>query len=199
MSSTVKVIVGRDGVNLLGEGRARLLELLSEKRSLRKAAGAMGMSYRYAWGSIKHLEEVFGLPLVVSKKGGSSGGSTVLTPEGRELLEEYKKVRSAALSATDGGLMRVTVILAARDGKGRYASLNGRLPYGRVSASEPPEAVLERLATGTGHPCNVMGNPSVRTGKDGVLLLVYEASISGTLADGCSLDDLTPEDRALLE
>lgn len=199
MSSTVKVIVGRDGVNLLGEGRARLLELLEEKRSLRKAASDMGMSYRYAWGAIKHLEEVFGLPLVVSKKGGSSGGSTVLTPEGKELLEEYRRVRSAAISAADGELMRVTVILAASDDNDRFVSIDGRLPWGRVSVSEPPETVLTRLIKGMDLPCHLFGGPSVRMGKDGGLFLVYKASVTGSIVKGRSLKELGPEDRVLLE
>lgn len=199
MSSTVKVIVGRDGVNLLGEGRARLLELIEKKRSLRKAASEMGMSYRYAWGAIKHLEEVFGLPLVVSKKGGSSGGGTVLTTEGKELLEEYRRVRSTALSATDGELMRVTVILAARDDRGRFASIDGRLPGGRASVSEPPEKVLSRLIAGTDLPCQLLGGPSVRMGKEGGLFLVYRASVTGSLVNGLSLKELGPDERVLLE
>ncbi|MCU0798880.1 MAG: hypothetical protein MUC62_04335, partial [Candidatus Thermoplasmatota archaeon] len=148
---------------------------------------------------VKRLEDAFGFPLVVSRKGGSSGGSSVLTPEGKELLEEYSNVRTAALSGADGELMRVTVVLAARDGKGRYASVGGRLPGSGASVSEPPDMVLKRLIAGTDHPCQVLGDPTVRMGNDGGLLLIYKASISGTFTKGCSLDELAPEDRVLLE
>ena len=35
----------------LGNGRARLLELIDERGSIQKAVARMGMSYRDAWGS----------------------------------------------------------------------------------------------------------------------------------------------------
>ena len=198
MSSTVKVIVGRDGVNLLGEGRARLLELVEERRSLRKAAMEMGMSYRYAWGAIKHLEESFGYPLVSSRKGGRSGGSSELTEAGRGLLDEYRRVHAAAVSAAGGELMRVTVVLAARDGEGRFASIKGHLPRGRASLSEPPEVVLERLIEGTGVRCKTASNPVVRTDPDEGLLLLYSGYAAGPLGDGILQGELGPEDRELL-
>ena len=48
-----------DGM-LLGLGRIQLLELVEELGSLNKAASAMGMSYRAAWGRMKQTETVIG-------------------------------------------------------------------------------------------------------------------------------------------
>ena len=39
-----------------GDGRARLLELIDERGSLKKAAQELEMSYRNAWGYLRDLE-----------------------------------------------------------------------------------------------------------------------------------------------
>ena len=76
-----------DGM-LLGLGRIQLLELVEELGSLNKAASAMGMSYRAAWGRLKASEERLGIKLVESD--GAKKGLR-LTAEARELLEQYEQ------------------------------------------------------------------------------------------------------------
>lgn len=46
-----------------------LLNLLAEHGSIRRAAQAMGASYRHFWGALKHWEQALGEPLVVWDKG----------------------------------------------------------------------------------------------------------------------------------
>lgn len=75
-----------DGM-LLCQGRIRVLELVDALGSLRKAALAMEMSYRAAWGRIKQTEAVLGAPLIV-RIGARKHFS--LTPLGRELVVAYK-------------------------------------------------------------------------------------------------------------
>ena len=78
-----------DGTEMmLGLGRAMLLTKVDELGSLNKAAKALGMSYRAAWGKIKQSEEMIGQPLV--EKSGPRSGFT-LTPLGRELTENFKR------------------------------------------------------------------------------------------------------------
>ena len=43
-----------------GDGRARLLELIDSRGSLKKAAREMEMSYRNAWGFLRDLERAAG-------------------------------------------------------------------------------------------------------------------------------------------
>ncbi len=76
---------------LLGLGRIQLLELVEELGSLNKAASAMGMSYRAAWGKIKATEKALGLKLLEVVTGGKGGGGATLTKDARELVEKYKK------------------------------------------------------------------------------------------------------------
>lgn len=76
------------GGMVLGLGRAMLLAKVQELGSLNKAAKAMGMSYRAAWGRLKKTEELMGLPLVASS-GGRSGFT--LTPLGEKLVEAFQR------------------------------------------------------------------------------------------------------------
>lgn len=73
---------------LFGLGRAQLLEQIEKQGSLNKAAKALGMSYRAAWGRLKNTEDVLGDSLVL-KTRGRKGCS--LTPLGERVLEDYRQ------------------------------------------------------------------------------------------------------------
>ncbi|GAB6036791.1 hypothetical protein JCM15519_13500 [Fundidesulfovibrio butyratiphilus] len=75
-----------DGM-LLGVGRAALLAHIETCGSLNRAAKAMGMSYRAAWGRLKATEEQLGTP-VVAKAAGRKGFE--LTEEGRRLASAFR-------------------------------------------------------------------------------------------------------------
>jgi molybdate transport system regulatory protein len=75
-----------DGM-LLGLGRIQLLELVEELGSLNKAASAMGMSYRAAWGRMKQTETVIGEALV--ERSGPKKGFR-LTPLGHEIVRQFR-------------------------------------------------------------------------------------------------------------
>jgi len=75
-----------DGM-LLGLGRIQLLELVEELGSLNKAAAAMGMSYRAAWGRMKQTETVLGSPLV--ERSGPKKGFE-LTPLGHDIVRMFR-------------------------------------------------------------------------------------------------------------
>jgi len=76
----------REGM-LLGLGRIQLLELVEALGSLNKAASAMGMSYRAAWGRMKQTETVIGHPLV--ERSGPKKGFC-LTPLGQEIVQKFR-------------------------------------------------------------------------------------------------------------
>jgi molybdate transport system regulatory protein len=71
----------------LGLGRVQLLERVEEFGSLNKAAQAMGMSYRAAWGRLKRSESVLGAALV--EKTGPKQGFR-LTELGRDLVRRFR-------------------------------------------------------------------------------------------------------------
>ena len=73
-----------------GPGPMRLLRGVEEGGSLHQAAEAMGMSYSKAWTLLRKLEKEWGFTLLDRQSGGPKGGGSVLTPEGRDLLERYE-------------------------------------------------------------------------------------------------------------
>jgi molybdate transport system regulatory protein len=86
-----------DDGSALGPGKVRLLELIAEKGSIRKAAAGMKMSYRKAWLLLKALEETFGQPLVKTATGGARGGGASLTTLGKTVVTRYREIGQEAL------------------------------------------------------------------------------------------------------
>lgn len=94
------------GRGAVGPGKLRLLAAIAATKSLSAAAKRLRMSYRLAWKHLQLIEERTGLKLVERQRGGSSGGGTDLTPEGRALLEAYQEWRSEAEAATQAAFRR---------------------------------------------------------------------------------------------
>ena len=88
----------------LGPGKARLLELVDAKGSIRGAATAMGMSYRRAWLLLRDIEATMGAPVVSAETGGVKGGGTSLTKLGRAVVEQYRKIEVRAQHSVDAEL-----------------------------------------------------------------------------------------------
>ena len=60
-----------------------------------KACREMGMAYSKGWGMVKKAEEALGFRLAERQAGGSQGGNSTLTPEGRRFLERYEAFAEA--------------------------------------------------------------------------------------------------------
>lgn len=78
--------------NLGGHGRMGLLRAIAEKGSITQAAKAIGMSYKAAWDAVDTMNNLAGEPLVERSSGGRGGGSTQLTPRGRQLIERFGQI-----------------------------------------------------------------------------------------------------------
>jgi molybdate transport repressor ModE-like protein len=87
-------VVLPDGTKL-GEGRARLFELIDDLGSIRKAVARMGMSYRAAWGYITELEAATGFTFLTRRPGGGGKGGARLTEKGRAFLASYRRLRES--------------------------------------------------------------------------------------------------------
>jgi molybdate transport system regulatory protein len=81
---------------VFGPGVYSLLRKIDETGTLKGAAEALGMSYRFAWGLLKKAEKRLGEPLVESHKGGRSGGGGFeITDVGRRFLREFSEMERA--------------------------------------------------------------------------------------------------------
>ena len=52
----------------------------------------MGMAYSKGWKILKRAEDDLGIQLIVSTRGGRSGGRTELTDKGRTFLLAYRNM-----------------------------------------------------------------------------------------------------------
>ena len=87
----------KDRQNLVfGPGRMELLKATEALGSLHKAAQAMGMSYRWAWGRLKNAEKALGVPLLTQEGAPGRGKAKILSDEAHELLEWYSEMEKKA-------------------------------------------------------------------------------------------------------
>lgn len=89
-----KIWIEGEGRTFLGMGRAELLEKIKEYGSISKAARVMNISYKKAWDLVESMNRQAKSPLVITKVGGKGGGGAQLTPEGEEILRQFKKLYS---------------------------------------------------------------------------------------------------------
>lgn len=89
-----------EGQRFFGDGPCRLLKLVEETGSLRKAAEEMGMAYTKAMKLLKHAEEATGTVLTERVIGGARGGGSRLTAAGKELVKRYEEYKAQCLQAS---------------------------------------------------------------------------------------------------
>lgn len=82
-----------------GDGRARLLERIEARGSLRKAAEEFEMSYRHAWGYLRELERAAGFKFVERAPGGGRRSGMRLTRAGKRFLARYRRFRGGLEAA----------------------------------------------------------------------------------------------------
>lgn len=93
------ILVDDNNEKFFGEGPYRLLTLIEETGSLRKAAQTMGMAYTKALRILNRAEEAIGSPLTERTVGGSAGGGSRLTQQGKEWTRKYEAYRNACAAA----------------------------------------------------------------------------------------------------
>ena len=76
----------------MGPGPLRLLEKISEFKSINQAAGSMGLSYVKALNILNRLEKCLGEKLLERKRGGNERGGTQLTPYAEKFIWSYKGI-----------------------------------------------------------------------------------------------------------
>jgi molybdate transport system regulatory protein len=72
--------------------RIELLEAIDLQGSISAAAKQLKISYRAAWDAVDEMNNLWESPLVAKQPGGTHGGGTRLTTEGRQLIEGFKTI-----------------------------------------------------------------------------------------------------------
>lgn len=98
----IRIVFGES--EMMGPGKAELLERIARTGSLAAAGREMGMSYKRAWELVGTLNGMFRGPVVVSTRGGPGVGGAVLTDIGHEVLRLYRGFEDQAAQAGAGHL-----------------------------------------------------------------------------------------------
>ena len=84
---------------MIGPGKAELLERIARTGSIAAAGREMGMSYKRAWMLVETMNAMFKAPVVTSSRGGARGGGAQVTETGNEVLQAYRALVEKALHA----------------------------------------------------------------------------------------------------
>jgi molybdate transport repressor ModE-like protein len=104
---------------VFGPGVYSILRKIQEKGTLKESAGALGMSYRYAWGLIRKAEETLGEPLVSAYKGGShGGGGAELTETALRFIGDFEKLRATMEALSVDGNVYTATVKSVSEGRG---------------------------------------------------------------------------------
>ena len=96
-----KVWLEVDGNPFLGDGRFRMLAAIERTGSINAAAKELGLSYRKVWAQLQTMEQNAPFLLLERRTGGKGGGETRLTPQAKELLENYRHLREQVNQVAD--------------------------------------------------------------------------------------------------
>lgn len=105
----IRIVFGDE--EMIGPGKAELLERIDRCGSIAAAGREMSMSYKRAWELIGRLNAMFSTPLVESTRGGHGGGGAVLTVRGREVLALYRGFEADAEGAGSERLEALRALL----------------------------------------------------------------------------------------
>ncbi|MCQ8184866.1 winged helix-turn-helix domain-containing protein [Parvularcula maris] len=109
---TLSIRLDLPGGGRIGPGKVALMRALREAGSLRRAAEALGMSYRRVWKLTEELNTAAGFTVVEKAAGGEGGGGARLSERGAELLSACERVILAAEKATEAERANVKALAA---------------------------------------------------------------------------------------
>jgi len=92
--STIKLnhkiwLSGEQDKGILGDGKWQILKTIEETGSLTAACKVLNLTYRRTWGDLKKIEQMLGFPLLEKSRGGTEGGASQLSPQGKKLVTAF--------------------------------------------------------------------------------------------------------------
>ena len=96
-----------DQNGILGDKKCELLKAIDETGSLNDAMKKLNLTYRKTWDNLRKIERELGFPLIKPTRGGVEGGNTVLTIEGKILIQAFDKFHSEYDMVIQEGFERI--------------------------------------------------------------------------------------------
>ena len=75
----------------MGPNYLRFLAAVDKTGTIREGGRAVGWSYRTCLNRLRRMEQVLGAPILVTTRGGTTGGGAKLTPEARRLVRVFTR------------------------------------------------------------------------------------------------------------
>lgn len=108
-----RIRISDGGQIAIGPGKVALLELIGATGSISAAARELGMSYRRAWLLLDEMNGALRRPATETAAGGASGGGTVLTETGRQIVELYRRIEQEAAQHCRDDIGALMALVAA--------------------------------------------------------------------------------------
>ena len=86
---------------------ADFLEAVAESGSMLGACQIRDISYSKGWKMLKIAEAQLGIQFLERQTGGSKGGFSVLTPEGKAFLEKFRRMEAAVQAAAEAAFEKI--------------------------------------------------------------------------------------------
>ena len=179
----------------LGGDRIALLEKINELGSINSAAKAVGISYKTAWHLVNMVNNLSEKPLVDRNAGGKNGGGTVLTKEGKNVIEQFRVVQEEHRRFLENleerlgdsnlyqFLRRISMKISARN---VFSGTIEKITKGAVNAE-----VIILISGGTRITSNItngaVDNLSLKEGLNAYAIIKSSSIIIGTDLDGSKI------------
>jgi molybdate transport system regulatory protein len=75
----------------MGPNYLRFLAAVEKTGTIREGGRVVGWSYRTCLNRLRRMERVLGAPILVTTRGGRTGGGARLTPEARQLVTVFTR------------------------------------------------------------------------------------------------------------
>jgi len=76
---------------IMGDKKCELLRTIEETGSLNDAMKKLKLTYRKTWDNLRKIEKELGFPVIKASRGGPTGGSTILTREGKIIIKAFEQ------------------------------------------------------------------------------------------------------------
>ncbi|WP_374942047.1 TOBE domain-containing protein [Sphingomonas sp.] len=99
MGSVHASVVLNRAAGRVGADRIALLRAIGASGSIAAGAKAVGLSYKAAWDAVQVMNNLFARPLVLPSAGGLTGGASVVSAEGVQVIAAFDAVEIELASA----------------------------------------------------------------------------------------------------
>ncbi len=97
---------------MMGPGKAALLDGIQRTGSISAAGRELGMSYKRAWMLVEAMNAMFREPVVSSARGGPGGGGAELTQTGAQVLDLFRQIEASAAEVNADRIGQMKALLA---------------------------------------------------------------------------------------